>query len=557
MNAQTLIEKFGYADSSAFLHGEDLNATDSYAHIFRKARSDCGLQGVYTLRNEDQSPIPVIYVCETDSEEKTDTIHRRVWNQNIVPFLLLVSPKGIRAYSGFEYADSPQKRMLDIALSVKEALQKFQDFHAEAIDNGRLWETWGNHVRPENRVDWKLLDELESLGRWLIEHGLERHKANALVGKYVYFRYLKDRDILSQRRLAAWHIAEHTVFGRNASLEGFRVLDERLKSWLNGDVFGIDSFEDITDVHIGKTASIFSGDEVSGQMHLGFKAYDFSYIPLETLSVIYEQFLHSESQGDGKNKAKEKGAYYTPVHLVNFMLDELESRKPLSSEGTVLDPACGSGAFLVQAYRRMIEQALSERGSLRPVELRDLLTRRVFGVDRDPDACQVAGLSLALTLLDYIDPPDLGGRYKDFKLPELQDKTILCGDFFVPGILPPKKKFTWIVSNPPWQETKQKTALEWMKKHRTDFPVGRNQLAEAFAWKVLDYVKDDGAVGMLMPAMSLFKSASAEFRQSFFNHTDTWAVINFANLSSVLFAGRAQVPAASFFTRRIAKQRRR
>ena len=548
MNAQTLTEKFGYGDSSAFLHGEDLNATDSYAHIFRKARSDCGLQGVYTLRNENQSPIPVIYVCETYSEEKADTIHRRVWNQNIVPFLLLVSPKGIRAYSGFEYADSPQKRMLDIALSVNEALQKFQDFHTEAIDNGRLWETWGNHVRPESRVDWKLLDELESLGRWLIEHGLQRHKANALVGKYVYYRYLKDRDILSQRRLAAWHIEEHSVFGRNAGLEGFRVLDERLKSWLNGDVFSIDSFEDITDIHIGKNAGFFSGDEVSGQMHLGFKAYDISYIPLETLSVIYEQFLHSESQGDGKSKAKEKGAYYTPVHLVNFMLDELESRKPLSSEGTVLDPACGSGAFLVQAYRRMIEQALFERGKLRPVELRDLLTRRVFGVDRDPDACQVAGLSLALTLLDYIDPPDLGGRYKGFKLPELQNKTILCGDFFDPDILPSKKKFTRIASNPPWQETKQKTALEWMKKHRKDSPVGRNQLAEAFAWKILDYVKDDGAVGMFMPAMSLFKADSKKFRKSFFNHTDIWAVVNFANLSPVLFAGRAQVPAASFFT---------
>ena len=63
----------------------------------------------------------------------------------------------------------------------------------------------------------------------------------------------------------------------------------------------------------------------------------------KTISVIYEQFLHSESQGDGKNKAKEKGAYYTPVHLVNFVLDELESRKSLSSEGAVLDTACGSG----------------------------------------------------------------------------------------------------------------------------------------------------------------------------------------------------------------------
>lgn len=147
-------------------------------------------------------------------------------------------------------------------------------------------------------------------------------------------------------------------------------------------------------------------------MHLGFKAYDFSYIPLETLSVIYEQFLHAEKRDDGRSKAEEKSAYYMPVHLVNFMLDELEDRKSLGTDGTVLDPACGSGAFLVQAYRRMIEQAQAERGPLRPVELRDLLTRRVFGIDQDRDACQVAGLSLSLTLLDYIEPPDLGGRYK-------------------------------------------------------------------------------------------------------------------------------------------------
>lgn len=205
-------------------------------------------------------------------------------------------------------------------------------------------------------------------------------------------------------------------------MEGFRAIDERLRDWLNGDIFSVESFEDITDAHISKIAGVFDGDEVSGQMSLGFQAYDFSYIPLETLSVVYEQFLHSEKHDNGKSKAKDKGAYYTPVHLVN-----------------------------------------------------------------------------------------------------------------------------WIASNPPWQETKQKPALEWIKKYKRDFPVGRNQLAEAFAWKVLDHVRDDGAVGMLMPAMSLFKSVSAKFRQNFFNKTDTWAIVNFANLSSVLFAGRAEVPAASFF----------
>ncbi|MFW6372486.1 MAG: hypothetical protein ACOC3W_02205, partial [Thermodesulfobacteriota bacterium] len=92
MDAQVLIQKFGYADSPAFLHGADLDGIVNYAHVFRKARNACGLQGVYTLRNEGQSPIPLVYVCEIDNEEESDIIHRRVWNQDIVPFLMLVSP---------------------------------------------------------------------------------------------------------------------------------------------------------------------------------------------------------------------------------------------------------------------------------------------------------------------------------------------------------------------------------------------------------------------------------------------------------------------------------
>ena len=54
-----------------------------------------------------------------------------------------------------------------------------------------------------------------------------------------------------------------------------------------------------------------------------FEDYDFSYIPIETLSVVYEQFLHATG------KAKKTGAYYTPIPLVNFVLDALEELQPL------------------------------------------------------------------------------------------------------------------------------------------------------------------------------------------------------------------------------------
>lgn len=540
MNAQELIQHFGYAYSNAFLHGTALDKAVEHAHIFRKARESCGLQGVYTLKNNNQNNVPLVYVCEVTDDKEADIIHRRVWNQDIVPFLLLVSPNHIRLYSGFEYQESKEDRALHIVSTINHALEELDAFKAESIDDGRVWRSqWGDQVRPENRVDWKLLAELEKLGRWLVNNGLDHHTANALVGKYVYLRYLKDRKILSSRRLAEWQIPEQAIFGRDANLDGFIRVNEQLRQWLNGDIFSIISLDTITDTHIKKVASVFYGDEVSGQMTL-FDAYDFSYIPLETLSVVYEQFLHAE------NRASEKGAYYTPVHLVNFILNEVENGNPLEDKTKVLDPACGSGAFLVQAYRRIIEQELGKCDSLRPVELRDLLTKRIYGVDQDQDACQVAGLSLSMTLLDYIDPPDLWGRYKGFKLPELQGRNIIQGDFFSPDILP-QHKFDWIVSNPPWMQTKQKAALAWMKNNQKSCPTGRNQIAEAFAWKVLEHVQENGAIGMLMPAMSLFKSTSTAFRQEFFQQTNTWAVVNFANLASVLFAGRAGAPAAAFF----------
>ncbi|MCI5144459.1 MAG: SAM-dependent methyltransferase [Candidatus Electrothrix sp. AR3] len=540
MNAQELIKQFGYADSSTFLCGTNLNKAVDYAHVFRKAKESCGLKGVYTLKNDNQNNIPLVYVCEISDEKEADIIHRRVWNQDIVPFLLLVSPNHVRLYSGFEYTEGKEDRALQIVSTINQALAELGAFKAESIDNGSVWKSqWGHQVRPENRVDWKLLAELEKLGKWLIKHGLDHRTANALVGKYVYLRYLKDRKILSPRRLAEWQIPEQEIFGRDANVDGFRAVDEQLKQWLNGDIFSSVSCDNITDVHINKVASVFYGDEVSGQMTL-FAAYDFSYIPLETLSVVYEQFLHAE------NRASEKSAYYTPVHLVNFILNEVESRNTLRDKTKVLDPACGSGAFLVQAYRRIIEQELFKRSSLRPVELRNLLTKCIFGIDQDEDACQVAGLSLSMTLLDYIDPPDLWGRYKGFKLPELQGRNIIQGDFFSLDILS-RHKFDWIVSNPPWKQTTQKDALAWMQKNKKSCPTGSKQIAEAFAWKVLEHVQENGAIGILMPAMSLFKSTSTAFRQEFFQQTNTWAVVNFANLAPVLFAGRAGAPAAAVF----------
>jgi hypothetical protein len=570
MQQSELLTSLGYKDSAHFLTRGDLGDASDYAHILRRSFEECGLRGAYALRDhkrgENRSLVPVVYVCKADGDDDADRVHRLVWNQNIVPFVLVLTPQKLRLYSGFKYASRQQanslaaRGILQAAIDFNEIMSALKAFKAESIDNGTLWREWGSYVTPQARVDWQLLSNLESLDEGLQRGGLSKGDSHALIGKYVYLRYLRDRGILSDRKLDEWEIDQRHIFSRDATLTAFQELLGQLEEWLNGAVFPLSasSIRKIGQQRLRHVAGTFSGDLPDGQLHLDFDAYDFSFIPIETLSVIYEQFLHAPDPKTGESLGRKRGAYYTPVPLVNFMLDEMDRHHPLSPGMRVLDPTCGSGAFLVQCYRKTIEQAIRNNPSAkpRPTELRDLLTRHIFGVDSDPDACQVAELSLILTLLDYVDPPDLSTT--NFKLPALRNRNIWCCDAFddeSEWLLSNRDQgFDWIVGNPPWKDIKStnrerqdESAFQWMQQNKRRRPTGGNQMAEAFAWRATEWIADDGLIGLLLPAMTLFKYESRPFRAEFFNRVALHCVANFANLAEVLFAGRSRVPAAAFF----------
>ncbi len=574
MLVKELIDQLGYADSPHFLRkGTRQFATAPHVgHIFRTAaqpetaeRPSCSLRGVYVLQetpNDADSPqVPLVYVCKANSEAEADEIHRLVWNQDAVPFLIVHAPKGIKFYSGFEYTQRGNGALSNL-LAFNEAQEFIRKFHRDEIDSGRFWHTWTDKVQPQHRVNWKLLQNLQRLDH-ILQHrvGLSKEVSHGLIGKYVYLHYLRDRDILSDRKLASWNIKKEQVFGQTAALSTVKHLIQYLDEWLNGNVFPIPLSGANAETAVRLVAGVFSGDDVldSGerQLSLDFQAYDFSFIPIETLSVVYEQFLH-EPELDGKSRGREAGAYYTPIPVVNFMLAEMEERIPLGEGVTVLDPACGSGAFLVQCYRRLIEKKYPQHPhqSVHPIELRKLLVDHIFGLDRDADACSVAELSLTLTLLDYVDPPDLEND-KRVKLPALRGTNIFHSDFFHdrPAGLH-GKQFDWVIGNPPWKKLnprklrdEDRPAWNWMKENEKEMPVGGNQLARAFAWGVDSkrYVKETGEVGLFLPAMTLFDKQATGFRQRFFQRMKVTTVANFSNLAEVIADGRFRVPAASFF----------
>ncbi|HXQ21443.1 MAG TPA: N-6 DNA methylase, partial [Candidatus Acidoferrales bacterium] len=573
--AASLLEALGYTGSQRFVTPANMGALPGgeLAFAFRRlaetgaakgwSTTGGGFRGSYLLQDEPGGPaVPVVCILETESDADAREVHRVVWNQNLTPFVIVVSPTTIRLYPGFAYEHGRDVPLREVATTADTALRVLAAFTAEAIDDGTVWKEWGHAADPMQRADESLLRDLKELDIILQgNYATPREASHGLIGKFVYLYYLRHRDILSNRKLADWSIAPGDLFTPNATLRAFHKVNKELQDWLNGSVFtiGDEALADVTSEQLRLVAGIFCGNAPSGQLRFAFAAYNFSYIPIETLSCVYEQFLH-DTGGVGQSRGKSLGAYYTPIPLADYMISELERKRPLRPGMKVLDPSCGSGAFLVQCYRRLIETQIRAEGRpLRKAELRSLLTENIFGIDRDADACRVTELSLILTLLDYVTPPDLEDT--NFQLPTLRDRNIFEDDFFRDDgrwrTQLGDVRFDWVVGNPPWSEVKGTPPLEhdhypvwqWMTAHAADCPTGGKQIAEAFLWKVAEHLDERGVAGLLVPAMTWFKTESVAFRRQFFGTRQVWCLANFANLAYVLFAGRSESPASAVFYR--------
>ena len=568
VSKEQCLDILGYAESPHYrLTSEQHHPLT--AHLFRAAQ-EAGAEGAYLFRtspdDEILPPRPAVYIAEANTSEEAREIHRSLWNLGNVPFLITILPNQIRVYTGFAYDRRKESkgriRVIDdfTSANLREVLA---DYSADSIDSGRLWASQAQHLKPDNRVDTHLLKNLRKLEDVLVESGLDLSTTHALIGKYVYIRYLWDRKILSLPWLEENGIDIDSVLGRGATLKGLQRLVTALDERFNGHIFPLplSGEKAPTDQQITLVASAFKGDDpVSGQMPL-FDLYDFSYIPVETLSAIYEQFLHSQGKG------KKIGAVYTPEHLADYLLAELNYTKPLERGMKILDPCCGSGIFLVLAYRKLIEVELSKRPDhkLRPTELRAILTESVFGVERSAEACYVTELSLILTMLHYITPPELH-RNSRFKFPVLHDKQIFKADLFddSSAFWQKGERFDWIIGNPPWIEParnneEEQHVLSWIsdKENRQQRPVAGNRVAEAFSWRVTDMLNDEGCTGLVLNATSLFNHESKRYRRGFFKQHEVLRISNFTNLRYVMFDGRAKSPAATIIYRKTSPQRQK
>ena len=242
----------------------------------------------------------------------------------------------------------------------------------------------------------------------------ERKRVHALLGRIIFTCYLIDREIIYLRDYPFIRSKGVTTlldlfeqYGPQQAKELLYQLFAQLREDFNGSMFddNLDAErQSISDNDIDALKRFFRGEQLqSGQRTFGFWAYDFSIIPVETISAIYEKFLEEED-ASGKEAT---GAFYTPKHLAEMVVNEAVASFDSLLEKRYLDPACGSGVFLVILFNRIAEEwqrhnpNVQVRTKVR--ELLVILEQKICGVDVNLTACRITCFSLYVAFLDQFD----------------------------------------------------------------------------------------------------------------------------------------------------------
>ena len=333
--------------------------------------------------------------------------------------------------------------------------------------------------RGTAEVDASFLGEIETWRESLARHLALRNPHLGLrplnfavqrtIDRIVFLRICEDRGIEPYGQLMAL-LTGTNVYQRLAAIFG------RADSRYNSGLFHFRQEPGRSEPPDTQALTLTIDDKILrniiSRLYYPDSPYEFSVLSADILGQVYEQFLGKVIRLTPGRRAKveEKpelrksaGVYYTPTNVVEYLiqhtvgalLDEARSPRKVASL-RILDPACGSGSFLIRAYQWLLDWHLSwyqkdgaakhARGSnakvyegpggewrLTTAERKRILTNSIYGVDVDPQAVEVTKLSLLLKVLEGESGDRLESQLKLFSeraLPDLGGN-IKCGNALV------------------------------------------------------------------------------------------------------------------------------
>ena len=542
-----VLEATGYMANGEPLHG---------VYLDEDARTKCQAREFSPdalWRSDSALTVYFKSAPEVPSEEEVSQWHREIWNQGFAPLLWVVSPQKIDLYNGFDRprgtGDTDTHRLRTFQ-KIKNGLDDLDAFAGRLVmETGRFWQQT-SAVNRKNSVDRQLLSDLSALERDLVEVGMDRSGAQGLIGRAIFTQYLIDRQIVTERFLMG-NYDHHTLPAILRSPFATKRLFDWLRETFNGDMFPLEGSTTPKPEHLIRVADFLEAvDPNTGQMSLF--PYQFDVIPVELISSIYEQFAHTDSSTPNTNS--ENDVFYTRLSLVSLVLDEV--MEGLTGEETVLDLTCGSGVFLVEALRRLVN--LRSNGDKPSRELiRCTLHQQIYGVDISEAAVHVAAFSLYLAALE-LDPDPHSPQTLKFE--PLIGKTLIVGNAWdVESTAVGKaalakgdtsKKFDVIVGNPPWSYRGQSARAERRVRGGPGNALSPRGESLDFVFRAMDFASEDTRFGLILSAAQFFSlsktgaTASRQVIEELFPVT----LVNLSNQSDWLFP-RSKMPAVVLFAR--------
>ena len=524
-----------------------------HAKPIRAALRDLDAAAVFCVQH---LPTAVFFAAESMDPAGIARIHSDLWNQGLASVLAVVCGETIHIYSLAATPDDESLETFDETCLI-EVLHQVGDALAvrnliHGMESGRYWKEHRGKFDANQRVDYVLLGNLKDSHRLLQECGLAPEASQALLMQTMFIAYLEDRKVIDAGYIEA---ATGSVFSTFADIlsesrvGAFYDLFRSLNRDFNGDLFVKPcSFgavgPGLRRRYLEVLARFRSGKEEMGPAgsQLRLWGYNFAFIPVELISAVYDQFLNEQDQA-------RKGQFHTPMHLASSIVSQIWDDPAvldphIKTKGKFLDPACGSGIFLVCLFKRLCEQWRHGKAkrSIRWDSLLGFLDR-LCGWDIDAGAVRVAAFSLYVALLEEAHPPDIRNLMRRGKLlPLLWGRTLHKSDFFRMEASP---EYDVVIGNPPWRSSDAASAV-WCEQHA--LPAPNRQAAWGFLWKALRHLKKNGKIAFLLPAMSFLHAHSKEAlkaRSLLFQSAWVCRIVNYADLRFQLFSAAVQ-PAALF-----------
>lgn len=505
--------------------------TNSYGNDFNKdieQRIDSiNPDAVYVFNSQ---PL-ILFFDLTEQERDLDDLYKKVWSFDNTSIIFIVDKNEIKVFNALHYVkDKKQNSLEEINLSQQE-IEKL--FNLWKLESGKTWEWFqkkyinnNSKKKYQKRVNERLFGNIKQVRKDLKERNLEESEANSLILRLIFIRYLIDRKIKIYDELISGEV-NHINERRKSFIqlinnpqklnELFKILNDRFNGVLfkeNNIVLNAEQSEYLSNVFSGEYQgkdSLFDG--------FFFEIFDFSIIPVEVISGIYESLIDEE-------KRKLDSAVYTPSFLVDYILEDtidvfLKENNP--KDCTVFEVAVGSGIFLVQSLRRIIEKEIELNGNdnkkVFAEKIKGFAENNLFGIDINEQALKVTCFSIYIALLDYLEPKNIN----TYKFPELIEKNLFEANFFdtehsynkVINEIKPK----FILGNPPWKKDKSKEHLNWINSTKTYSKKinGNLEIAQSFLLRGKEFMQKDTVCSLIVTSTIFYNVSrtSREFKKDF------------------------------------------